>query len=91
MSAVPVLAVPRESVELVALSVAVDGVPVTTYQVQAAAQGTRPTGVWAAPVAAGGDTGYLVSGLPVGLHGVWVRYVSAPETPVLLACFVRIT
>lgn len=88
---VPVLEVPRESVELVALTVTADGAPVVGYTVQAAAHGTRPTGPWVAPATAGADTGYLVAGLPVGLHGIWVRYVSAPETPVLLACFVRIT
>ena len=89
---VPRFLFPRESVELIALTPAIDGTPVTTYQVQAVPIGTRPTTAgWAAPATAGLGKGYLVNGLPVGRHGVWVKYTASPETPVMLAAQVHIT
>lgn len=92
MTDVPRFLFPRETVELVALTPAIKGVAVTTYQVQAAPLGTRPTpGGWATPAVAGTDKGYLVNAMAVGKYGVWVKYVSVPETPVMLAAQVHIT
>ncbi len=89
---VPRFLFPRESVELVALSPAIDGTPVTTYEVQGVPIGDRPAPAgWAVPTTAGASTGFLVSALPVGKYGVWVRYTSVPETPVMLAAQVHIT
>ncbi len=92
MTQVPRFLLPRESVELVTLGPKVDGAPVTTYQVQAVPIGDRPAPAgWAAPATAGTSTGYLVNGLAVGKYGVWVKYTSVPETPVMLAAQVHIT
>ena len=89
---VPRFLLPRESVEMIALTPAIDGTPVTTYLVQAVPIGTRPTTAgWAAPATAGTDKGYLVTGLAVGRYGVWVKYTATPETPVMLAAQVHIT
>ena len=78
------IAVPRESVELVAVEVLVDGEAVDDYEVAVTAPGGRPL-VWNEPDTAGVITGILTGSYPVGSYEVWARYVSAPETPVVKA------
>lgn len=73
--------VPRESVELVALDVKVDGAATTNYQV-AVTQGDARPSVWVAPAVAGPDHGYMTGSLTPGLWRLWVKVTDSPEIPV---------
>lgn len=94
----PVFELPRESVDLVVLESTTGGQPASGLQTKAlpydpdAAEETRPgTSGWNAAATAGDDVGHLVTGLAPGLHAIWVRTPSNPETPVRKAAYVRVT
>lgn len=96
--ALPVFELPRESVDLVVLESISGGQPTSGLETKAlpydpdAADEARPgTSGWAPAVAAGDDVGHLVNGLAPGLHAVWVRTPSNPETPVRKVAYVRVT
>lgn len=74
---------PRESVEFAAITVTVDGSPVTTGVEVALTTGQdRPT-TWAAPTTLGGRIGVMTGGLATGYWHVWARVSSTPEAPVI--------
>lgn len=82
---------PREGVEFVETKVTVDGCKVTTGLEVSTTTGRERPSAWQAATILDGKAGILVDGLPVGEHLVWVRIVSAPETPVVQCDRIRIT
>jgi hypothetical protein len=85
------IAIPRESVELVDVPVSVDGRRVTAdVEVTITTGDQRPT-VWAPAEVLDGKTSVLVRDLPVGVHTVWARVTSVPEQPVVQSGQIRIT
>ena len=66
--------IPRESVEYLPLTITVDGVEATDYQVSVVPRGQRPSTWVAGP--------YLIDGLAPALYDAYVRVVDLPERPV---------
>lgn len=69
------------------ITVAVDAVPVTTFEVSLTAPGARPA-TWVSPSVLNGARGVL-AGLGTTFpftagakYGVWIRFTSNPEVPV---------
>ncbi len=83
---------PRESVELVPVTVTVDGVATTAGVTLAlTTDRARPT-TWSAPTVIGPASGWLLDGtLTPGLYRLWARVSSAPETPVVEVGTITIT
>ncbi|MBP1241728.1 hypothetical protein ABID92_000444 [Frigoribacterium sp. PvP120] len=85
------IVLPRESIEIVLVPVHVDGTLVTAgVEVTTTTGDQRPTD-WRPADLTDDRTGILVTGLPVGVHTVWVRVTSVPEVPVLQSGQIRIT
>ncbi len=90
---------PAETKEWVGpLTVTLDGVPQTSYEVQVQLAAARPViGAWAAPTVLEGEGGVLVGVgtsfplVPLKKYTVWVRYTAAPEIPVVRAGTIRAT
>lgn len=82
--------IPRESVEILATTVTVNGEPVDNYQVAVTTHSARPT-AWVAPTSVDGIVGPLVGPLAAGLYRVWARYVDNPESPVVQLGDFRVT
>lgn len=84
---------PAASVELLPLTVAVDGTPTTTYQVAIVPAGTASTDIttWASSVAVDTDRGVMVADLTPGIWAVWTKVTGNPETPVMLNAYILIT
>lgn len=75
---------PAETVEFQAITVTVDGTPVTTgVDISITVYGARPA-VWVAATTLSGKIGTMISGLAIGDYQIWARKVSAPETVVIL-------
>lgn len=77
----------RETVELVPVTVTVDGTALTvadvgTIQLAIALNGERPT-TWAAPTVVGSKYGVLVDTPAPGNWTVYAKVSSTPETPVI--------
>ena len=84
---------PRETIELIPLTVTAGGSATTVYTVACVPNdGTRPSS-FGAPTTAGGDTGYLVNGptLGVGSFKGFVKIDSNPEDPVIPAFTLKLT
>jgi hypothetical protein len=74
---------PRESVELVPLTVTEDGVPTLTYTTALVVDGTRPT-TWTPPVTVDADTGVMIGAVStVGQWRIFVKVSDSPEVPVV--------
>lgn len=74
---------PRETVEFQPVTVAVDGVVVTSGVAFAVVPyGDRPA-TFVAPTALNGKIGVMVSGMTPGTYRVWAQVTSVPETPVI--------
>lgn len=84
----------REAARMVVLDAQVNGEDVvlkTQATVYDEDDETRPAeDQWVDATPAGDVTGYLVSGLPTGLHTIWVKYPASPETEVRRVAVVRI-
>lgn len=78
------ITVQRESQQLIACDVTLNGSGITDFNTSVVASGTRPT-VWVPAVTVGSDTGAMVSGLSEGLYEVFVQVVGDSETVVLQA------
>lgn len=74
---------PRETIEFVGISVAIDGA-ITTDGIQFALTTfeQRPTD-WIDAVILGGKTGVMIDGLEPGVYTPYAKLVNDPETPVL--------
>ncbi len=75
---------PRETVELVPLTVTIDGVAATEYQTALVTDGDRPT-VWTDAVTIGDITGVMLPGTatkPTTLR-IFAKVTSSPEVPVI--------
>ncbi len=76
---------PRETVELIPVTVTVNGAPVTTgVQLCVTPDGARPT-VWEAPYELDGRIGYMLDGTLQGdkAYRVWAKVTDTPEIPVI--------
>jgi len=75
---------PRETVELVPLTVTVNGTPVTSYSTAMVSDGTRPT-VWTAAVTVGGSTGVMLPGTATKADRlrIFAKITDSPEIPVM--------
>lgn len=81
----------RESTEFQAVTITVDGTPVTsgvTFCV--APDGTRPA-TFTAPTTVAGKIGVLITGYQPGVYRVWAKVTSNPEIPVLNCGYITIT
>jgi len=82
---------PRESVEFLPITIAIDGVPVTTgVEVLIGINGSRPS-EWVTPTTLNGKIGVMIDGLAPGLYNIWAKISSSPETPVIDCGIVSIT
>lgn len=75
----------KESVEFQEVFVTVDGSPAWDFDVAIVPSTTRPDDEWSAAYALQGKRGVLVSDLPIGDYGIWVRVTDSPERPVTFA------
>jgi hypothetical protein len=89
--------IPAESKEFIGpLTVTVDDVPVTSFEVAFTDGTARPTS-WASADVVSSERGILIG--PGTTHAtvvahkytVWVRFTDNPEIPVTRACYVKIT
>lgn len=75
---------PRESIELVPVTVQIDGAPVTEGFTLALTAGRDRPSAWVAPTVIGASVGWLLDGtLAPGTYSLWAKVVAAPETPVI--------
>jgi len=75
---------PRESKELVAVTVTESGASVTAFELTLTPAGARPTSGWAAATVVGTSRGYLLPGtLDDGNYTLWARVTDDPEAVVI--------
>ena len=81
---------PRETRELVELTVTDHGQPVTVYDT-ALTQGTTRPATWTAAAVVDGHRGVLIDHLTAGIWHVWVRVTANPEVPVIYCGSINVT
>jgi hypothetical protein len=82
---------PRETVEFQAVTITVDGEPVTEgVEFCVTPDGERPD-TWKAPTTLDAKIGVMVQGLAVGNYRVWAKILSNPEIPVVECGYFRVT
>jgi hypothetical protein len=84
------MAIPRESVEFVAVAMTVDGEPATPDGISVCAAGVRPT-TWITPTILEDKSGFLTGTYGPATYTVWARASDDPETPVVRAGTLTIT
>jgi len=82
----------RESIEFQPVTVTLDGQPVNTAILALAIvpHGSRPT-TFTAPTIINGKPGVMIQGLTPGVHKIWAKVTSNPETPILACGYITIT
>jgi hypothetical protein len=82
--------IPRESVELLALTVKVNGFTTTAYETSVVLDPGRPV-TWTPAAVVGVSSGPMLSGLAPGLYRVYVRVTDVSESPVVEAGWVWVS
>jgi len=82
---------PRETTEFCAVTITVNGAPVTTgVTICLTPHNTRPV-TWVAPTTLNGAIGVMLTGLTPGYYDIWAKISSSPETPVIDCGYIQIT